>query len=249
MKLYGLIGYPLEHSFSRDYFLKKFQKKNMKDTDYRNFSIESIESIIDIFKTENIYGLNITIPYKEKIIKYLDNIDYTAKEIGAVNTIKIYRTNNNISIKGFNTDVYGFEESIISELSKHSNALIIGTGGAAKAAAYVFRKHSINCKFVSRTPRNDNEISYQQIDQNIMNTFSLIINATPIGMYPKTQNLPPLPYQYLKKEHFLFDMIYNPEETLFLSTAKNMGCKVSNGLKMLYSQAEKSWEIWNNNKI
>lgn len=249
MKLYGLIGFPLEHSFSRSFFLEKFAKDNIKDADYRNFPIENIDEIIDLIKTEKIYGLSVTIPYKEKIINYLHSIDNIAKEIGAVNTIKIYNKNNKPILKGFNTDVYGFEESIKNEICKHKFALILGTGGAAKAAAYVMKKHSIIYNFVSRIPKNENEISYEQINEGVINKYSLIINTSPVGMYPNIQIMPNIPYQYLNANHFLFDMVYNPLETVFLAKARLMGCKCSNGLEMLYAQANKSWEIWSNNEI
>jgi shikimate dehydrogenase len=241
---YGLIGKDISYSFSRDYFTKKFLELNLKEYSYRNFDIPEIEEFPFLLyqKEDDYQGLNVTIPYKESIMKYLSQIDEVAEKIGAVNTIKITEDNEFI---GYNTDVYGFEKSLTPLLnSHHQKALILGTGGASKAIAYVLEKLNIEYKFVSRTPEAG-QFSYGSLNETILNEFYLIINSTPLGTFPDIELSPDIPYNHLTKKHLLYDLIYNPEETTFLKLGKNQGSIIKNGSEMLKFQAEKSWEIWN----
>lgn len=248
MKRFGLIGYPLSHSFSAGYFAKKFEKEGINDAVYENFSIDSIDQFPGLLKHyQDFEGLNVTIPYKEKVIPFLDEVNEAAREIGAVNTVKFVKNNGNKPwLEGYNTDVYGFEISISPLLGpKHKQALILGTGGASKAIKYVLKKKGI--RFVSATIEElkDNEIRYENIDKDLIESHLIIINATPLGTYPKVNTCPSIPYEYITNNHVLFDLVYNPEETLFLKKGKAQGAKTMNGLQMLHLQAEKSWEIWN----
>lgn len=242
MKLYGLLGKSLIHSFSKNYFTEKFVTESITDCVYELFEIEGLNDLNTILSQPNLKGLNVTIPYKEDIIKYLDDIDSIAKGIGAVNTIKV----NNGQLIGYNTDYYGFKKSLKPFLDiNHNRALILGTGGASKAVAYVLKELNINCLFVSRTPKNSNEISYNDINEYVIKHHQIIINATPIGTFPNINNFPKLCYDKLTPEHLLYDLVYNPLETEFLKKGKLQGCITINGLQMLKLQAEKSWEIWN----
>ncbi|MCO6501117.1 MAG: shikimate dehydrogenase [Vicingus serpentipes] len=245
MKQYGLIGYPLSHSFSANYFAKKFEKENIKGCAYQAYEIDSIEKLSELIKSvPNLIGLNVTIPYKQDVFKYLSSVDEVAKNIGAVNTIKIDQKNQ--EIKGYNTDYYGFKQSLKPFLeNNHQRALILGTGGASKAVYYVLKELNIDCIFVSRNPTNDNEVAYEDVNEHVIRHHQLIVNTTPIGMYPKVDAKPELPYQYLTTQHLLYDLVYNPLETAFLKEGKKKGCITINGLDMLQLQAEKSWEIWN----
>ena len=241
---YGLIGKDISYSFSRDYFTKKFLDLNLKEHSYRNFDIPEIEEFPFLLyhKEDDYLGLNVTIPYKESIMKYLSGIDEVAEKIGAVNTIKITEDNKFV---GYNTDVFGFEKSLRPLLnSHHKKALILGTGGASKAIAYVLEKLNIEFKFVSRTPE-EHQFSYDSLNKSILNEYHLIINSTPLGTFPDVELTPDIPYNYLTKNHLLYDLIYNPEETTFLKLGKNHGSMIKNGAEMLKLQAEKSWEIWN----
>lgn len=246
MRTFGLIGYPLSHSFSKKYFTEKFEKEKISDCRYNNYSIESIEMLHDIIKNENtICGLNVTIPYKEKVIQYMDEMDDAAAEIGAVNTIKVYY-DGAMKLKGFNTDCYGFYESIKPFLNKkHKKALILGTGGASKAVAYSLKELGIEYSYVSRYPKNKEHLSYFNLN-NILNEYMVIVNTSPLGMYPNIDSFPEIPYNEIGKEHILYDLVYNPEETVFLKKGKLKGAVTINGLNMLHLQAEKAWEIWNN---
>ena len=241
---FGLVGKDISYSFSQQYFSKKFEALNLKDHLYQNFDISSSDNFADIIaKAENLKGINITIPYKEEVLEYLDEIDEEAKNIGAVNTIKILENNK---LKGFNTDVYGFEKSINPFLEKHhKKALILGTGGASKAVNFVLNNLDIEVLFVSRNPKRENEISYNDLTESIITSYTVIINCTPIGTHPAVDECPNIPYQYITSNHLLYDLIYNPSQTLFLKKGLEKKAKASNGFKMLELQAEKSWEIWN----
>ena len=245
MKNYGLIGYPLSHSFSASYFAEKFKQENIKDCTYQAYEIDSIEKLPAlIHEIPNLIGLNVTIPYKQDVFDYLDAIDEVAKSIGAVNTIKIDQATG--ALKGYNTDYYGFKQSLKPFLANHhQRALILGTGGASKAVHYVLKELNIDCLFVSRNPKGEHEISYEDVNDHVMKHHQLIINTTPLGMFPKVEDKPDLPYEYLTSQHLLYDLVYNPLETVFLKEGKQAGSIVINGLDMLKMQAEKSWEIWN----
>jgi len=247
-KLLGLIGYPLSHSFSQSYFRKKFSAdKLLANYDYLNFPIEDISLLPQlIVENPQLIGFNVTIPYKEQVMSYLNDIDPIAKKIGAVNTVKITRgTAGDYKLKGYNTDVYGFEHSLLPFLQKHhKKALILGTGGASKAVAYVLKNLNIDFLFVSRIVAQENTISYADLDEKIMNTYNLIINTTPLGMHPNIQTMPEIPYGYIDKKFLLYDLVYNPAETRFLLKGKEKGAIIVNGYKMLVFQAEKAWEIF-----
>jgi len=242
---YGLIGKNISYSFSKSFFSKKFDTLKLENCSYENFDLSSIDEL-PLILNENIgilKGLNVTIPYKQKIFKYLDEVDKDAKQIGAVNTIKI---SNDLKLKGFNTDVYGFENSLkpmLKEYMKH--ALILGTGGASKAVAFVLNNLNIDFKFVSRSTKNEETISYRSIDQNILEKYTLVINCTPLGTFPDIEKSPDLPYHMLTHKHLLFDLIYNPVLSSFLKKGSEYGTITKNGQEMLELQADRSWEIWN----
>jgi shikimate dehydrogenase len=247
MKLYGLIGFPLSHSFSAKYFAGKFAAENITDCSYQLFPIEKIEMLPDLIRSNpDLSGLNITIPYKEKVIPFLHDTDVSIKSVGAVNTIKIYRQNDDYRLKGFNTDVYGFTESLRPFLKPDiRKALVLGTGGAAKAVAYALGQLQIAVTWVSRNPSKSGHISYEMVSPLVMSEHKLIVNTSPAGMYPHQDTCPPIPYDLITADHILYDLVYNPEETLFLEKGKKKKATVISGLKMLYLQADKSWEIWN----
>ena len=251
-KMYGLLGKSLGHSFSKDYFTKKFSKLNL-DHSYQNIEIQNIEDIIPYIKEhKNLKGFNVTVPYKEEILPFLDEIDITAKEVGAVNTVKIYDDGR---LKGFNTDVIGFE-SLLEETTRlqdykttSRSALILGSGGASKAVQYVLNKKNIPYKIVSRSfklgMRNEElGISYEELNITGFRPYSIIINATPVGMFPNVYECLELPYSTADEHNIFIDLIYNPEETLFMKEGKAQGAAVYNGLTMLQEQAEAAWEIW-----
>ena len=241
MRTYGLIGFPLTHSFSSKYFAEKFSREGITDCIYKNFPLENINEFPVLSKAETLSGLNVTIPYKESVIEYLDELDQTVRAIGAVNCIKF----TNGRAVGYNTDAYGFSESLKSFIGETKlKALILGTGGSSKAVAYSLDSIGIPYQSVSRTKNSDN-LTYPELTENIISSHKLIINTTPVGMFPNTIDAPTIPYQYLTSGHFLFDLIYNPEETLFLKQGSNYGAHTRNGLEMLQLQAEKSWTIWN----
>jgi shikimate dehydrogenase len=247
MKTYGLIGYPLGHSFSQKYFTEKFKREGLSQCQYVNYPIECVELIKDIIdKDHTLAGLNVTIPYKRQVFSYLDELDEISQKIGAVNTIKIERTTGKIRLKGYNTDAYGFYHSLQPRLKKkHDSALILGTGGSSKAVAYVLEELGIHFIYVSRNPKEKNQLSYMDLCGPVLYNFQIIINTSPVGMYPNDQNYPDIPYDFITKDHILFDLIYNPEETLFLKNGKEKGAQIINGLEMLHLQADRSWEIWN----
>jgi len=249
MKRYGLIGYPLTHSFSKRFFSEKFSHEKT-DASYENFEIDTIEKFPGIIKDNpELVGLNVTIPYKEQVIRFLDDLNESAREIGAVNTVKITRTASGTFLKGFNTDTYGFDTSLSPLLkTHHKKALILGTGGASKAIKYVLDKKNISYISASIEELKKGEIRYEDIDSTIMKEYLLIINATPLGTYPKTGTCPAIPYELITSGHLLFDLVYNPEETLFMANGKERGATVKNGYEMLLQQALKSYEIWNSEK-
>jgi shikimate dehydrogenase len=249
MKYLGLIGYPLGHSFSKPYFNNKFEALGIaNEWYYETFSIENIEKLVDILRGyPTLVGLNVTIPYKLTVMSFLDKLDETAAQIGAVNCIRI----ENGQLTGYNTDAFGFEKSLLglipdleTQCQNNLKALILGTGGASKATAYILKKWRIPFQYVSRT-RSETTVSYDDLDANIMKTHRLIINGTPLGMSPNTEGYPPLPYEYIDNQHFLYDLIYNPEITEFMKRGMAQGAKAKSGLDMLHFQAEKGWEIWN----
>ena len=238
---FGLIGKNIDYSFSKKYFSEKFKKENL-DCTYSNFDIKNISLIESILQKNGISGYNVTIPYKQEIIKFLDEIDEVAKAIGAVNTIKKI-DNKNI---GFNTDCIGFEKSLIPliENKKPDSALILGGGGASKAVKYVLKKIKINYSTVSRK-EGKSEFIYENLNDVIINRFKMIINCSPVGTFPNINKCPNIPYKHLTKEHVLYDLVYNPIESLFLRRGRELGCKTKNGLEMLEIQANESWRIWN----
>lgn len=244
MRTFGLIGFPLTHSFSQKYFTDKFLTEKIADAEYRNFPIEKIEDVQQVFENPNLCGFNVTIPYKVTIIPFLDELDLSASGVGAVNTVVI-RNKKKI---GFNTDVNGFEKSLKPLLNEHHNkSLILGTGGSSKAVVYVLKKLEIEFQFVSRN-QIANSISYDDLKPQTILEHKLIINTTPLGMFPEIQDAPDIPYSFITSEHLLYDLIYNPDETEFLKRGKQQGAAIKNGLEMLQLQAEKSWEIWNEAK-
>ncbi|MDO6737862.1 shikimate dehydrogenase [Wenyingzhuangia sp. 2_MG-2023] len=242
---FGLVGKNISYSFSRGYFKEKFEKMGLEDHQYVNFDLEEILLLKEIIekKEKGLKGLNVTIPYKQEVQPFLTEIDEDAREIGAVNTIKL---NNDGSAIGYNTDVYGFQNSIQPLLKEHhTHALILGTGGASKAVAYAFKKLGISYKFVSRIGTQE-KFSYEQLTEEILKEYTVLVNCSPLGTFPDIELKPNVPYQYLSEKHLLFDLIYNPSETTFLRLGREQGAVVKNGLQMLELQAEKSWEIWNN---
>lgn len=243
MKLYALIGHPLKHSFSRDMFTDKFKREGL-DCRFQNYDIQSVEHILDIIAEHpELCGFNVTIPYKEAIIPLLDDIDATAKEIGAVNAVKV----DNGKTKGYNTDVYGF--SILLERAlkgrQVEHALVLGTGGASKAVQYVLKQHNIPYSTVSRST-DKGDYTYDTLTDDILKKSHLIINATPLGMMPHIDDFPEIHYQALTHNHILIDLIYNPKETAFMVLGKTWGAKVYNGWQMFEEQAKRTWEIFSN---
>lgn len=243
-KLFGLLGKNISYSFSRGYFTEKFEKLKLTKSNYVNFDLQNIEDFPSIInENDHLKGLNVTIPYKEEIIPFLSKIDKTAKKIGAVNTIKFTKRGN---LKGYNSDVVGFENSLIPLLKKHhKRALILGTGGASKAVAYALKRNDIKYKFVSRNPEGKKEISYDSLTQEIMEKHTIIINSTPLGTFPDIDKCPNIPYQFINKNHILYDLIYNPAISTFLAKGNEKEAITKNGLQMLELQAEESWRIWN----
>ena len=243
--LYGLLGYPLGHSFSRNYFNNKFEAEDI-DAEYINFEIPDINMLMEVISEYyNLNGLNVTIPYKEQVIPFLDELDEDAANIGAVNVIKIIHINNDLILKGYNSDVVGFCDSISPLIKPHmKKALILGTGGAAKAVCYGLKKLGIESQFVSRK-KTENTITYPEINKDIIDEHHIIVNTTPLGMYPNVDDCPDIPYELLTEKHLCYDLLYNPDETLFMKNAKGYGATVKNGLEMLLLQAFVSYEIWN----
>ncbi len=245
MKRFGLIGYPLEHSFSPAYFRKKFRKENLQAT-YELFPLKNIEKFQKLVKSHpDLCGLNVTIPHKQSIIPYLHHISDEAKATGAVNTLKIEQESRQV-ITGYNTDVVGLQNTIqeLVQSKLDVQALILGTGGASVAVQFALKKLSVPFTLVSRKAKQES-LTYQQIDRATMQHHHLVINTTPLGMYPGIEEFPPLPYNAITSNHIFYDLIYNPEKTRFLKQAEAKGARIMNGLKMLEIQAEASWRIWN----
>ncbi|RAJ13040.1 shikimate dehydrogenase [Olleya aquimaris] len=244
MRKFGLIGKDISYSFSQNYFTLKFKDENITNATYQNFDIQTIEDFKQqILTTNNLAGLNVTIPYKESIIPFLDRLDKKAEKIGAVNTIKFTKKGR---LKGYNTDVYGFKKSIKPHLKKHhKQALILGTGGASKAIAFVLKELNMTYHFVSRQASKNTKYTYDTLTQEDISQHQIIINCSPVGTFPKVEEAPNIPYQGITDKHILFDLIYNPSETRFLKHGQSKGAVTINGYNMLVFQAEKSWKIWN----
>ena len=249
-RLYGLIGYPLGHSFSKNFFNEKFRSEGI-DAEYVNFELPDLGELPKVVEEHpDLVGLNVTIPYKEKVISYLDELDEGASEIGAVNVIKITRKKGKAYLKGYNSDVMGFMQSIEPLIeSHHKKALILGTGGASKAVNYGLHRLGIEeTKFVSRSKKNETTITYGDLTPELMGEYKVIVNCTPVGMYPKADLCPDLPYESLTSEHLVYDLLYNPDTTLLMKRASDRGAIVKNGLEMLLLQAFGAWEIWESEK-
>jgi shikimate dehydrogenase len=258
MKKYGLIGYPLTHSFSKKYFTEKFLKQGLENYEYDLYPLPNLSDLPELINgTPDLCGLNVTVPHKIGVMFYLDKVDPAAKEIDAVNCIKIVNSqpveaffsgelsSMQMKLEGYNTDAYAFEHSLMPLLKKHhQKALILGTGGASRAVAYVLKKLGISFKKVSRRA-SGKLLSYKKLDADILEDYTLIINTSPVGTAPNINECPEIPYQFLSNKHLLYDLVYNPEETEFLKRGKAKGASIKNGLEMLHLQAEKSWEIWN----
>jgi shikimate dehydrogenase len=260
VRLFGLIGFPLTHSFSEKYFTEKFQREGIKDAMYRKFPITDISLVPDLISCHpNLRGFNVTIPYKEQIIPLLDELDQTASEVGAVNTVVCHSSAplgmtraTEQKLIGYNTDVHGFRQSLKPFLaSHHERALILGTGGASKAVEYVLKQIGVECVFVSRFVRlsvaeaDKTVLKYSDLNEHVMAMCKLIVNCSPVGTFPNVEAAPEIPYEFVTKDHFLYDLVYNPAETLFLKKGKEKGALVLNGMDMLKLQAEEAWNLWN----
>jgi shikimate dehydrogenase len=246
MDQYGLIGNPVSHSYSKKYFTEKFLREGIS-AQYDLYQLDDIQEVYELINSKpDLKGLNVTIPFKQSVLRLLDEVDQSAKLIGAVNTIAIKRKNGKIYLKGFNTDAAGFERTLDTVLKKPYNirALILGTGGASKAVKYIFRKKGIAFRSVSRTGLKAEQITYGMLTRSIINNYNLIVNSSPIGMYPNIDEAPDFPYQFLTNNHILIDLIYNPSETLFLHKGSEMGASTANGMTMFINQAEEAWKIW-----
>jgi len=246
MRKLGLIGYPLGHSFSGKYFSEKFRKEKIAGCSYINYPLTSIDQLPGLIGSDSeICGLNVTIPYKTAVIRYLDNIDPEAEKVGAVNVLKIRRSGSRVHISGFNSDIYGIQDSLAPFNPQDlQNALVLGTGGSSKAVCHVLSKINVFYTLVSRSEK-PGCLSYSGINEDLLGGIRLIVNTTPAGMSPDIEGKPDIRYELLTDKHILFDLVYNPEKTAFLKAGEERGCKILTGLKMLYSQAERSWEIWN----
>lgn len=238
MRKFGLIGYPLSHSFSPKYFADKWSDMQLEGCEYKTYPIERIEDLSELID-QGLEGINVTIPYKQEVIPHLDFISAEALAVGAVNTIKVVEG----KLVGYNTDVYGLKQSLLDLLgeAKVERALVLGTGGAALAAQYVLRDMKIEHTLISR---NKPYTTYGELDEEMIKKHKLIINTTPLGMYPREDHCPDIPYDHISASHFAIDLIYNPKKTIFLTKAENQGAKIANGLQMLHAQADKAWEIW-----
>lgn len=243
MRLFGLIGYPLSHSFSKKYFIEKFENEGIDDCRYELFPIETIDEIKQLLQSNTgLFGLNITIPYKQLVLPYLTDGTKLPEGIRACNCIKI----KDGQLIGYNTDVVGFEKSFTPLLaSHHTNALVLGNGGATAAVIYVLKKAGIQYNIVSRQQHGDSNLTYADIDEKMMKENTIIINTTPLGTFPAVDSCPDIPYEYITSQHYLFDLVYNPAKTLFLQKGEKQGAAIKNGYDMLVLQAEESWRIWN----
>ena len=247
MRLFGLIGYPLGHSFSASFFKEKFEKEGLDDR-YQNFPIESVDLFEELVKSyPELKGINVTIPYKETIIPYLDALSKTARAVKAVNTICFCKKTGRLGLIGHNTDVIGFEKSLNEHLTTiPEKALVLGTGGSSRAVMYVLSEMNIHITHVSRK-RTDGKITYSDLDAKMVSEHHIIVNTTPLGMHPDTDTAPDIPYDGIGEKHLVFDLVYNPPATKFLQLAKSKGANIVNGQDMLVYQAEASWDIWNRN--
>ncbi len=243
-KVYGLIGYPLTHSFSQNYFNQKFKAENL-DAEYVNFEIPDIGYFMEVIaENPNLCGLNVTIPYKQQVIHYLDDMDADAKRIGAVNVIKFINDKGGVKLKGYNSDVIGFRDSISPMLKPWmKKALVLGNGGAAKAVVVALEHLGVESKIVSRTPQ-EGAFGYDELTPEVMNEYHVIVNTTPLGMYPHVDECPNIPYELLTDKHLCYDLLYNPDVTMFMSKSQEYGAEVKNGLEMLLLQAFASYNIW-----
>lgn len=247
MRIYGIVGKPLAHSFSPGHFSQKFRKLKI-DADYRLFELDNIEELPDLIeRTTDLCGLSITIPYKRSVYRYMDEVDKIVQTTGSINTIKIERQNGKPYLSGFNTDVIGFEKTVEKLFSKKGNtrALILGTGGSAHSVAYVLRRLGIFYSYVSRVPAKVEHLCYDWLSEEMLSDHKIIINTTPVGMYPEMNACPGIPFDYIKNDHILYDLIYNPQETEFLRRGRERGATTMNGLPMLGIQADQAWKIWN----
>jgi shikimate dehydrogenase len=249
MKGFGLIGFPLIHSFSTAYFKDKFLKEGLTDFRYNLFPLKEIRELpVLIDANPHMIGLNVTIPHKVSVIQLLQHLDEIAEAVGAVNTISILRSERKVILKGYNTDVIGFETSLRPLLKPlHKRALVLGTGGASRAISYVLDKLGIPATFVSRKPFKEDHLSYDQLNKAVIEDHQLVIQTTPLGKYPDIEVYPPIPYEYLTANHLLYDLNYNPEITRFMQLGAGHGAEVKNGLQMLHLQADASWNIWKQN--
>ncbi|SHJ41433.1 shikimate dehydrogenase family protein [Pseudozobellia thermophila] len=238
---FGLVGKDISYSFSRGYFKEKFKSLGLTDHSYENFDLQTITQFESVVKdTPHLKGLNVTIPYKEAVIPYLNELDDEARQIGAVNTIQFTKS----GLKGFNTDAYGFKNALAPHLRPHhKKALILGTGGASKAVAHVLKNLDMDVNFVSRNP-SPGQLGYSDLDERILDEFTVLVNCTPLGTHPNVEQRPDLPYGALSKKHLLFDLIYNPDKTAFLKEGEIRGARICNGRRMLELQADRAWEIW-----
>lgn len=245
MDTYGLIGYPLGHSFSKGYFTRFFEEEHI-DAEYKNFEIPSIDKLTEVLHRETaLRGFNVTIPYKQQVMTFLDEVDPAATAIGAVNVVKVMHHDGRLYLKGYNTDVIGFSDSIRPLLKpRHTHALILGTGGASKAVDYALRQMGITTQFVSRTPSVD-ILTYEALTPEVLVQYTIIVNTTPLGMHPKVDACPPLDYTQISSQHLLFDVVYNPAKTLFLQRGEQADSAICNGMEMLIGQAKAAWRIWN----
>ena len=244
MRKFGLIGFPLGHSFSKKFFSEKFEHEAI-DAQYDLYELPAIEAFQPLTEIDDLCGVNVTIPYKQQVMPYLQELDETAAEIGAVNVIKFIRKDGKLTLKGYNTDAIGFEEAIKPLLKPvHTKALILGTGGASKAVDYVLKKNGLQTTFVSRTKQDDG-FTYEELTAEVMAQYKVIVNASPVGTYPNVDACPAIPYELLTTDHLLYDLVYNPAETLFLRKGKERGAAVLNGESMLTGQALAAWKVWN----
>jgi len=243
MRTFGLIGYPLTHSFSKRYFTEKFEREGIIDAMYELYPIKDIREFPNLIRsTPALVGMNVTIPYKQEVLQYIDSREYLPQGLDACNCIKI----KNGRTFAYNTDVIGFEKCFLKGLNKiHHQALILGNGGATAAVAYVLKRLNISFDIVSRKIHDGSRLTYEMLDQSIMKSHTVIINTTPLGMYPQMVNAPAIPYQFISRDHYLFDLIYNPTKTEFLRRGEENGAITQNGFEMLEIQAEESWKIWN----
>ncbi|HUH35832.1 MAG TPA: shikimate dehydrogenase [Moheibacter sp.] len=238
MRNFGLIGQAISYSFSATFFAEKFQRENIDDAQYQTYDLDNLDEINALISLENLRGFNVTIPFKEQIIPYLDALSKETQVVGAVNCVKIVDGKKT----GYNTDVYGFQKSLESFLGElRPNALVLGNGGAAKAVAFVLEQMNIHFKIVTRK----GDFRYENLDETTLLKYPLLINCTPLGTFPNVEEKPPIPYEFLNEQYFLFDLVYNPEKSAFLQSGEEKGAKIQNGYPMLVFQAEKSWEIWN----